>query len=71
MPAGQIVWFYWWSILQKDTLSCGPCGQYAFLIPAKRLIGVITSLPDVDDDVNVPIEQMIGEIVDPVVATAN
>jgi hypothetical protein len=49
----------------------GHGGQYAFLVPAKRLMVVITSLPDVDDDVNVSIEQMIGEIVDPVVATAN
>jgi hypothetical protein len=43
--------------------------QHAFLIPEKRLMVVITSLTQVDDDENVPVEYLI-DIVDRIVLTA-
>jgi CubicO group peptidase (beta-lactamase class C family) len=63
--------YYWWSIPSKGyRFMWGHGGQYAFLVPSRQLMVVITSLPEVDDDVNVEIERIVAEIVDPIVATA-
>jgi CubicO group peptidase (beta-lactamase class C family) len=63
--------YFWWSETSKRYwFMWGHGGQYAFLVPEKRLMVVITSLTQVDDDVNVSIEQIIEEIVDRVVASA-
>ena len=63
--------YFWWSVPSKGYwFMWGHGGQYAFLIPSKRLMIVMTSLTQVDDDVNVSIEQIFEEIVDPIVATA-
>lgn len=62
--------YFWWSVPSKGYwFMWGHGGQYVFIIPEKRLLVVITSLTQVDDDVNVSIEQIIAEILDPVVAT--
>lgn len=43
--------YYWWSIPSKGWyFMWGHGGQYVFLKPAKRLMVVVTSLPQVDDD---------------------
>lgn len=63
--------YYWWSVQSKGYwFMYGHGGQHAFLIPDKRLMVVITSLAQVDDDVNVSVEYLIDNIVDPIVATA-
>jgi CubicO group peptidase (beta-lactamase class C family) len=62
--------YFWWSVQSKGYwFMWGHGGQYAFLVPEKRLMVVITSLTQVDDDVNVSIEEIIG-IVDKIVLTS-
>ncbi len=62
--------YFWWSVQSKGYwFMWGHGGQYAFLVPEKRLMVVITSLTQVDDDVNVSVEDIIG-IVDRIVLTA-
>ena len=62
--------YYWWIIPSKEYYAMrGHGGQFAFIIPAKKLLVVITSLSQVDDDVNLTIEQII-DIIDRVAATA-
>ena len=62
--------YLWWSIPSKGWyFAQGHGGQYAFIIPSKQLLVVITSLPNVDDDCSVPIEYHIG-IVERIAATA-
>ncbi len=49
------------AFLQKAIGSCGDmAGSMHFLVPEKRLMVVITSLTQVDDDVNVSVEYIIG-----------
>jgi CubicO group peptidase (beta-lactamase class C family) len=63
--------YFWWSVPSKGYwFMWGHGGQHAFLVPEKRLMVVMTSLTQVDDDVNITIEQIFEEIVDPIVATA-
>jgi CubicO group peptidase (beta-lactamase class C family) len=63
--------YYWWSVPSKGYwFMWGHGGQYAFLVPSKQLMIVMTSLTQIDDDVNVTIEQIFEEIVDLIVATA-
>lgn len=63
--------YLWWIDPDRDMyFTWGHGGQYAFIIPQKQLLVVFTGLPQVDDDVNLPIEYIIG-IVDRVSATAN
>jgi CubicO group peptidase (beta-lactamase class C family) len=63
--------YFWWSVPSKGYwFMWGHGGQYAFLVPAKRMMIVMTSLTQVDDDVNISIEQVFEKIVDPIVATA-
>lgn len=63
--------YFWWSVPSKGYwFMWGHGGQYAFLIPSKRLMIVMTSLTQVDDDVNITIDQIFEQIVDPIVATA-
>ena len=65
-------WFgyYWWSIPDKSYhYMAGHGGQYAFLLHEKDLMVVVTSLVQVDDDVNIPLEKIV-DIVDRVVAAA-
>ena len=62
--------YYWWSIPSKGYyFMWGHGGQYAFIIPAKQLMVVITSLPQIDDDIGMTIEQII-DVVDRIAATA-
>jgi CubicO group peptidase (beta-lactamase class C family) len=63
--------YYWWGIPEKHYIHMwGHGGQFAFIIPEKKMLVVITSLSQVDDDVNISIEYILGEIVDPIVAAA-
>lgn len=63
--------YLWWSVPSKGYyFMWGHGGQYAFIVPAKKLLVVFTSLSQVDDDVNIPVDKIIG-IVDRVVLTAN
>jgi len=63
--------YYWWGIPGKGYLHMwGHGGQYAFIIPEKKLVVVITSLSQVDDDVNIPIERIV-DIVDRIVAASH
>jgi CubicO group peptidase (beta-lactamase class C family) len=63
--------YFWWSIPTKHYwFMWGHGGQYAFIVPEKRLMVVITSLTQVDDDVNISIEE-ITALVDRIVLTAN
>jgi CubicO group peptidase (beta-lactamase class C family) len=62
--------YFWWSAPSKGYwFMWGHGSQHAFLIPEKRLMVVITSLTQVDDDENVPVEYLI-DIVDRIVLTA-
>ena len=62
--------YYWWSIPSKGYyFMWGHGGQYAFIIPTKRLVVVITSFTQVDDDVAMTLEQII-DIADRIAATA-
>lgn len=62
--------YYWWSIPERGYIHMwGHGGQYAFIIPEKKMLVVMTSLSQVDDDVNVPFEKIL-DIVDRIVATA-
>jgi CubicO group peptidase (beta-lactamase class C family) len=70
--AGGDVYFgyYWWIIPSKDYyIMRGHGGQFAFIIPPKRLLVIITSLSQVDDDVNLTFEQIV-DIIDRIAATA-
>lgn len=62
--------YYWWSIPSKGYyFMWGHGGQFSFIIPVKRLLVVITSLTQVDDDVNLTLEQIV-DIIDCIAATA-
>jgi CubicO group peptidase (beta-lactamase class C family) len=62
--------YFWWSVPSKGYwFMWGHGGQYAFLIPEKRMMVVITSLSQVDDDVNISVDYII-DIVDKIVLTA-
>ena len=53
--------YLWWILPSKGWYFCqGHGGQYAFIIPSKQMLVVITSYPNVDDDCSVPIEYHIG-----------
>lgn len=63
--------YLWW--IDSDNgiyFTWGHGGQYAFIIPSKKMIVVITSYSQVDDDVNIPVEEIIG-IVKKIAATAD
>jgi CubicO group peptidase (beta-lactamase class C family) len=63
--------YFWWSVPSKGyKLMWGHGGQYAFIVPEKRLMVVITSLTQVDDDVNVSAEEIMSDIVDRIATTA-
>jgi CubicO group peptidase (beta-lactamase class C family) len=52
--------YLWWSHPSKGIyFTWGHGGQFAFIIPAKNMLVVITGLPQVDDDVNLPVEYHI------------
>jgi CubicO group peptidase (beta-lactamase class C family) len=62
--------YYWWSLPSKGYhFMWGHGGQYAFVIPDKNMLVVITSLVQVDDDIALPLEK-ITEIVDRIAVTA-
>jgi CubicO group peptidase (beta-lactamase class C family) len=62
--------YYWWSIPSKGYyFMWGHGGQYAFIIPTKKLVVVITSFTQVDDDVAMTLEQIL-DIIDRIAATA-
>jgi len=53
--------YYWWSIPSKGWyFMWGHGGQYVFLKPAKKLMVVVTSLPQVDDDVALWYEDIVN-----------
>jgi CubicO group peptidase (beta-lactamase class C family) len=63
--------YEWWGQVEKGYhFMAGHGGQYAFLVPAKDLLVVITSYPQVDDDVAMPTDDVM-ELVDRIAATAN
>lgn len=63
--------YFWWSIRSKNYwFMWGHGGQHAFLIPEKRLMVVITSLTQLDDDVNISVDYIVEHMVDPIVETA-
>ena len=66
-------WFgyYWWSLPGRQiSYMAGHGGQHAFLVHQKDMLVVVTSLSQVDDDVNIPLEKLVG-IVDRIVANAD
>lgn len=53
--------YLWWIHPDKGWYFMrGHGGQYAFIIPLKQLIVVFTSLPNLDDDCNLPIDYYIN-----------
>jgi CubicO group peptidase (beta-lactamase class C family) len=63
--------YLWWIHPSKGWYFMrGHGGQFAFIVPSKQLVVVITSLPNVDDDCNLPIDYHIN-LVDKIVASAN
>lgn len=63
--------YLWWSYPSKNIFfTWGHGGQYAFIIPSKNMLVVITSLSQVDDDVNVPVEEII-KIAESIALTAD
>ena len=53
--------YLWWIIPDRGWyFMWGHGGQYVYIIPEKQLLVVISSLAQVDDDVNLPVETMIG-----------
>lgn len=63
--------YLWWSFpLDGYYFMWGHGGQYAFIVPAKRLLVISTSLSQVDDDVSLPVEY-IADLVKRIAATAN
>jgi CubicO group peptidase (beta-lactamase class C family) len=53
--------YFWWSIPSKGYwFMWGHGGQHAFLVPEKHLMVVITSLTQVDDDVNVSVDYLVS-----------
>jgi CubicO group peptidase (beta-lactamase class C family) len=63
--------YYWWGLPSKGYhFMWGHGGQYAFVIPEKNMLVVITSLVQVDDDVAMTLDK-ITAIVDRITATAN
>lgn len=61
--------YYWWSLPAKGYhFMWGHGGQYAFIVPGKKMLVVITSLVQVDDDVTMTPEQ-IAAVVDRIIAT--
>jgi CubicO group peptidase (beta-lactamase class C family) len=63
--------YYWWSYPSKGYyFMWGHGGQYAFVIPEKNMLVVITSLVQVDDDITLPIESVI-DIIDRIKETAD
>jgi CubicO group peptidase (beta-lactamase class C family) len=62
--------YLWWILPSKGWyFAHGHGGQYAFIVPSKKILVVITSYPNVDDDCSLPIDYHIG-IVDRIVAAA-
>jgi CubicO group peptidase (beta-lactamase class C family) len=44
--------FYWWILPRRDAFSAwGHGGNFICVVPAKRMVLVMTSMPDVDDEV--------------------
>jgi len=63
--------YLWWSHPSKGIyFTWGHGGQYAFIIPSKNMLVLITGLPQVDDDVNLPVEYHI-DLAERIAATAN
>lgn len=53
--------YFWWSIPSKGWhFMWGHGGEFVFLLPAKRLMVVATSLPQVEDDFALWYEQILG-----------
>jgi CubicO group peptidase (beta-lactamase class C family) len=68
---GTAFGYYWWIYPSRGYYYMhGHGGQMAFILPEKELLVIITSLVQVDDDVNVPLEKLIG-IADQVAAIAD
>jgi len=43
--------YYWWTVPEANGYSTwGHGGQYAFVVPAQRLVMVLVSMPDTNDD---------------------
>lgn len=62
--------YLWWIYPVKNIyFTWGHGGQYAIIIPSKNMLVVITSLSQVDDDVNVKVEEII-ELAESIAATA-
>lgn len=61
--------YYWWSILAKGWyFMWGHGGQFAFAMPSKQLLVVMTSLPQVEDDFALWYDKAV-EIADKVAST--
>jgi len=62
--------YLWWSYPTEGySFMWGHGGQYAFIVPAKRMLVVSTSFTQVDDDVSLPVEY-IADLVKRIVVTA-
>jgi len=62
--------YLWWIHPSKEIyFTWGHGGQHAFIIPSKNMLVLITSFPQIDFDIAVPIEYTIG-IVERIAATA-
>jgi CubicO group peptidase (beta-lactamase class C family) len=62
--------YLWWILPSKGWfLMRGHGGQYAFILPSEKMVVVITSLPNVDDDCSLPVSYYI-DIADRIAATA-
>jgi CubicO group peptidase (beta-lactamase class C family) len=62
--------YLWWSYPSKKIyFTWGHGGQYAFIIPSKNMLVLITCLSQVDDDVNVPVEDHL-DLAEKIAATA-
>ena len=56
---------------QTGYILCGVMeGNTAFIVPAKRLLVIITSFTQIDDDVSLPVEY-ISDLVKRIAATAD
>ena len=67
----QAFGYLWWLHPSKNLFyTWGHGGQHVFIIPSKRLLVAITSYPQIDFDIMLPIEYTI-DIVERIAATAN
>jgi CubicO group peptidase (beta-lactamase class C family) len=55
--------YLWWIDPGRELFFMwGHGGQHAFILPSKKLLVVITSFPQVDDDIALPVEYLLGYI---------